>query len=524
MFRRKHAWFLVLILCVAVFQGAEARRRHHRHRFRGPAPTHPVVLWARTLSESTDPEQRKIAAFKLSQYSQPIFQEAVINELLRCMKDPDTQIKVLCTKALGSANPPSYVDSIRKALLDQYSSDEALRNTIVRTFIARRDSSPKVQDTFMESAMKAGNPDEQLVLLSYFQKFGSGSAKFVENLVAIYQKQDNIKVKRAIVKVLADRAEGQDAVIDLLSQCSENKDTPLALTCLGGLQVQARKDARAWSAVEKTMMSDDPDVLMASLDVINALPPSRNEAITNRLVSLITDMDDSEIQEKAVLALGICGTESESVVTTLLHLLEEPDTDESVRIAAALILGKEAAGFPDQTIPQLQKCGKEGASQSLRTACQLGLQELESHKVAVKPSPSPAASPASTSAPAKTAGGPAPASILPVEEKLKAQENAEAKDAVSAVTPGPVLEPAREEPKSKTATTDKSVPRKPDSDTADKSVTRKPDSDTADKSVTRKPDSEVSSGPVVEPARGAVSPSGETEKKDETAKDGKNSG
>src|SRR6185437_3015207 len=166
------------------------------------------------------------------------FQEAVINELLRCMKDEDKSIKVLCTKALGHANAQAYNDTIRKALLDQYANDETMRNTVVRTFIQRKDSAPKVQDTFMETAKKSSNPDDLLVALSYFENFGSGSPKFVENLAEIYRKTDNIKVKRAAVKVLADRAEGQDAVVDLLSECSQNKDTPLALTCLGGLQAQ----------------------------------------------------------------------------------------------------------------------------------------------------------------------------------------------------------------------------------------------------------------------------------------------
>lgn len=386
---------LVLILCVASFHTAEARRKHHaRHRrYKGPPPTHPMVLWARTLGDSTDPEARKIAAFKLSQYSQPIFQEAVIQQLLKCMKDSDKQIKVLCTKALGNANPQAYSDTIRKALLDLYANEESMRNTVVRVFIQRKDSTPKVQDTFMDSAKKSSNADDLMVVLGYFEKFGSGSPKFVENLAEIYRKQDNIKVKRSVVKVLADRAEGQDTVVDLLSECAQNKDTPLALTCLGGLQAQARKDARAWTAVQNTIGSDDPDVLMASLDVINALPANTNEAISNRLVSLIGDVEDSEIQEKAVLALGVVGTQSQAIVTTLLHLLEEKDTDESVRIASALILGKQAVQSPDNALAQLQNCGKSGSSQSLRTACQLGLQDLEAHKVATKAPPAPTAAP-----------------------------------------------------------------------------------------------------------------------------------
>ena len=421
---KKLAWVLILILCVSAVQTAEAKRRHHarRNRYHGPPPTHPVILWARTLSESTDPAQRKVAAFKLSQYSQPIFQEAVIHELLKCMKDSDKQIKVLCTKALGSASPKAYSDTIRKALLELYANEETMRNTVVRVFIKRKDSSPKVQDTFMDSAKKSSSPDDLLVILSYFEIFGSGSPKFVENLAEIYRKVENIKVKRAVVKVLADRAEGQDVVVDLLSECAQSKDTPLALTCLGGLQVQAKKDARAWSAIEKTIGSDDPDVLMASLDVVNALPAQRNDAISGRLVSLISDVDDSEIQEKAVLALGVVGTQSEAVVSTLLKLLDEKDTDESVRIAAALILGKQAVQFPVAALPALQTCSKSGASQSLRTACQLGLQELESHKSAVKAPPplTPIPTPSAISE-VKPAPGP------PVQ-KEKQDEKAEKKE------------------------------------------------------------------------------------------------
>lgn len=366
----------ILFLTIAS-DDAHARRRSKKRRYSGPPPTHPVLLWSKTLSESHDGAQRKIAAFKLSQYSQNIFQDQVIQTILKCTKDEDMEIRVLCTKALGRAGTQSHTEKIRTALLDQYKEQEHLRNTVVRTFIIRKDNAPAVQETFMSAAKSTKNNDELMVLLSYFEQFGTGNSRFVDTLADIYKQQEATKTKRAVVKVMSERAEGQDKVIEILAQCAQSTDTPLALTCLSGLQVQAKKDARAWTAVEKTITSDDPDVLVATLDVINALPETPNPSLTRQLVRLIGKVDDTEIQEKAVLALGICGDSSEEVVKVLKAQLSNTKTDESVRIAAALILGRQGASFPQDPRALLTDCSKTGGSQSLRSACGLGLNELE---------------------------------------------------------------------------------------------------------------------------------------------------
>src|SRR5258708_1507587 len=91
-------------------------------------------------------------------------------------------------------------------------------------------------------------------------------------------------------------------------------------------------------------------------------------------------MEDSELQEKAVLALGVCGAHTEPVVNSLQKLLEDKESDDSVRIAAALVLGKQADAFPDKPKAYLSACRTDGSSVSLKMACQLGLQELESRK------------------------------------------------------------------------------------------------------------------------------------------------
>ena len=110
-------YLIVLVLSCLVFSASPAlAKRPGRTRKHYPPLTHPVVLWSRTLSDSQDFEQRKIAAFKLSQYSQSIYQEEVINTLLKCIKDPDEHIKVFCAKALGKANSKSKIEPIRKTL------------------------------------------------------------------------------------------------------------------------------------------------------------------------------------------------------------------------------------------------------------------------------------------------------------------------------------------------------------------------------------------------------------------------
>ncbi len=378
--RKSITVLFIVFFALGTFTSAEAKKKKHRHRYSGPPPTHPVVLWARTLSESTDHDQRKIAAFKLSQYSQPIYQHQVIASLVRCVKDTDVEIKVLCAKAMAHAGTQSSADSIRKLMMETYTADPALHNTIVRAFIVRHDQTPTVHDFFLDELKKAKTPDDQLTLLGYFEQFGYGTPKFVEVLADLYKKTDELKVRRLLVKALGERSHGQDPVIEILSGCAESKDTPLALNCLSGLQLQAKKDTRAWAAVEKTIESSDPDVLMATLDVINALPEATNVKISNRLVEIIQETEDSDIQEKAVLALGVCGDQSETVVKELQKLMEEEETDESVRVAAALMLGRQAVSFAEKPTALLTQCSTSGKSQSLKTACQLGLKELEARK------------------------------------------------------------------------------------------------------------------------------------------------
>lgn len=378
MTRRVLTLLLIFTLTLGVAFDAEAKRkRARRKRYTGPPPTHPVVLWSRTLSESSDREQRRVAAFKLSQYSLPIFQSQVVDTLVRCMKDPDVQIKVLCAKAMGQAGTHSTAPTIRKILLEQFSEDASLRSTIVRTFVIRKDNSPAVQEAFLDVLKKTESQDETFALISYFELYGDGSNRFVDILAKIYRENSNPKVKRAAIKTLSDRAQGQDTVIDILSQCVDTKDTPLLLTCLSGLQQQAKKDARAWGAVEKTIQSSDPDVQLASLDAINALPETKNERIAKHLVTLLEDTEDAEIQEKAVLALGVCGDQSEPIVKALQKLIEEDSTDDSTRIAAALVYGKQAAKAGDKPREVLTRCSTQSKSQSLKTACQLGIQEFD---------------------------------------------------------------------------------------------------------------------------------------------------
>ncbi len=370
---------LLLVLAISLpSQQAEARKR--KRKYSGPPPTHPVLLWARTLSESTDREQRKIAAFKLSQYSQPIFQDEVVRTLSKCVKDSDVEIKVLCTKAMGHAGRATNSEAIRDQLLEVYKSDPSLRNTVVRVMVVREDNTPPVQNTFLDSLKKTKDPEEAIALLKYFETFGDGSSKFVDAVVATYNNFDNLKVQTAAISALTAKAAGQDAVIALFAQCTESHNTPLVLNCLAGLQQQAKKDARAWTAVEKTIQSDDPDVLVATLDVVNALPETQNTKVSERLLQLIENVDDEDVLEKSVLALGVCGDHSQSIVDRLQALLEEKSGDEGSRVAAALVLGKQADKFPDKPKESLGKCAKEEKAQSLRTACQLGLKEIETRR------------------------------------------------------------------------------------------------------------------------------------------------
>ncbi len=366
-------------------EGTVFAKKRRGRSYSGPAPTHPVILWSRALDESKDLEQRKVMAFKLSHYTQPIFQTAVVNTLMNCAKDPEVQIKVLCIKALGNARSASQADKIREVLLSQYNAEPMLKNTVVRTLVNRKDETPAVQSVLLDALMKTEDTDEILALLSYFEEFDSTSGDFAEKLVELYDKRSNVKVRRSIVKVLGARAKGQDKVIELLAKCAQERDTPLALNCLAGLQTQAKKDARAWVAIQKTIQSDDPDVLLATLDVINALPDNKQPSISRRLLELIDEVEDPDIQERSVLALGICGDQSEETVGVLQKVFKREKTEEATRIAAALTLGKQAFNFPDKARDLLGKCAKEGASQSLKTACQLGLKDLPAE--ATTPSP-----------------------------------------------------------------------------------------------------------------------------------------
>ncbi len=364
---------LVIVSFAAFENTAEARRKR---AYRGPLPTHPVILWSRTIDESKDAEARKVAAFKLSQFSQPIFQTKVVSTLITCTTDSDVQIKVLCTKALGGVRSASQEEKVREVLMSQYGAESVLKNTIVRVFISRKDVHPSVQKLLLDSLFKTEDTEETLVLLSYFQSFDAPNAELADRLVDLYEKRSNIKVRRAIVRVLDAKAKGQDKVIELLAKCAQERDTPLALVCLGGLQTQAKKDERAWAAVQKTILSSDPDVLLATLDVINALPETKNPVVSHRLVELIEDAEDPDVQEKAVLALGVCGDQSEETVKMLQKVFKNDQSEEATRIAAALTLGKQAALLPDRTRELFGECLSEKNSQTLKTACQLALNEL----------------------------------------------------------------------------------------------------------------------------------------------------
>jgi hypothetical protein len=370
--------FTLLVFGLSLFLASEstvfAKRRGRSYS--GPMPTHPVILWSRALDESKDLEQRKVMAFKLSHYTQPIFQPSVVGVLMTCAKDPEMQIKVLCIKALGNARSASQADKIREVLLSQYNAEPLLKNTIVRTLVARKDETPAVQSVLLDALMKTEDTEEILALLNYFEEYDSSAGDFIDKLVELYGKRSNVKVRRSLVKVLTVRAKGQDKVVELLAKCAQERDTPLALNCLSGLQTQAKKDARAWAAIQNTIQSDDPDVLLATLDVINALPDNKNETISRRLLELIDEVEDPDIQERSVLALGICGDQSEKTVGVLQKVFKREKTEEATRIAAALTLGKQALNFPDKAREMLRICTKEGSSQSLKTACQLGLKDL----------------------------------------------------------------------------------------------------------------------------------------------------
>lgn len=373
--------FVLLLTSTIATSSALAAKRRRKAKHYGPNPTHPVVLWARTLLESADRDQRKIAAFKLSQYSQSIFQEEALRALFQCSKDIDVEIRVLCAKALGKAGTSSQADNIRQLLLERYKTDPLLRNTIVRAFMARQDGSLQVQETLLSALKSSSNVEERLALLKYFVVFGSGSNDFSDALVDVFKKSDNPRIQNAVVEALSARGKGQDNVITLLTQCTESHNTPLVLNCLAGLQQQGKKDPRTWLAVEKTIKSDDPDVLMATLDVINSMPENPNVAIATRLVELMGQVEDEDLQEKIILSLGVAGDQGQSLVGALLELMQNKSVDDGVKTAAALTLGKQADQYPDKAQEVLSGCSTASKSQTLRTACQLGGKEIKARQL-----------------------------------------------------------------------------------------------------------------------------------------------
>jgi len=375
MLLKKNLITVSVLCCLLLASHSAFAKRKARNRKHYPPLTHPVVLWSRTLADSQDIEQRKIAAFKLSQYSQSIYQEEVINTLLKCMSDPDEHIKVFCAKAMGKASSRSKADTVRNVLIEQYKQDSQLRGTLVRTFIARKDNNTKVQNVLLDTLKESSDSEEILPILEYLELFGSNQT--IDPLIAVYNKTTNNKVKRATVKALSERGQGQDSIVGLLVQCLDSGDTTLVLTCLSALQLHAKKDNKTMAAVEKTIGSSDPDVILASLEVIQSLPEAPNSKISERLVELINSDSDSEMLEKSILALGVCGDFSEPIVTALQKSLEKKELEEGIRISAALSLGKQAGKFPEGPKSALSDCKASGSSDSLKTACQLAYQELQ---------------------------------------------------------------------------------------------------------------------------------------------------
>ena len=257
-----------------------------------------------------------------------------------------------------------------------------MRGTLIRTFIVRKDNHSSTQEALLETLKQSSEPDELLPLLDYLEQFGSSQS--IAPLITAFQKSDNSKVRRGVVKALSEKGQGQDSVVNLLIECSESRDTTLVLTCLSALQAQAKKDSKTLAAVEKTIESSDPDVILASLDVIQALPESPNPKISNRLIELIEQGGDTDLLENSILALGICGDFSEPAIKVIQTLLEKKDVDEGIKISAALVLGKQAEKFPEGPKAVLTACRTSAATPSLKTACQLGLQELQRREKKIK--------------------------------------------------------------------------------------------------------------------------------------------
>lgn len=373
---------LVLFIALLLISSTASAKRRRARRYQGPPPTHPVVLWARTLGESPDLEARKVAAFKLSQYSQTIFQVEAVNALIACTRHTDLQLRVLCTKALARAGNSSKKAQIESTLLEIFDSEPKLRCTVIRAMTVRGDNTPIVTEKFLGVARETKNAEELLALLTYFETLGPTSPRLIPAMAEIYAKTTDEKIRRAIAKVIAAHGNGTEPALDLLSKCgSSNNDTPLTLICLGGLQQQGKNDPRTWMAVEKALESDDPDVQLAVVDLIISLSDNPSFKLTERLISILEDADDDDLQEKIVLSLGVVGDKTEKISQALAKLIQNAEAFEGARIASALTITKQS---PSQELAKesLSKCLTDEKSETLRSACQLGVNELSTRAVA----------------------------------------------------------------------------------------------------------------------------------------------
>lgn len=313
----------------------------------------------------------------MSHYSQTFYQSSVIETIITCSKDTDLQIRVFCTKALRNAGSHAKESMVRAALLSIYRDDKELKGTVVRTFIYREDQHEDVQKVLLEGLKKTDNDAHRVTLLDYFEKFGASTPQLITTLTESFVKFTDAKTKRSVVKVLSEKGEGETKIIELLAACATSKDTPLALICLSGLERQGKKDPRSWAAVEKTLSSDDADMILATLDVINALPETTNVKIAARLIEIIDDTKDDVLREKALLALGHTGDRTQEIIRILKRRLADDDGDESVRVAAAISLGQQGLKDAEATRKLLGECQSNSKSASLRTACQIGMADLE---------------------------------------------------------------------------------------------------------------------------------------------------
>ncbi len=356
---------------------AHSKSKAKRRRYTGPPPTHPLVLWGKTLAQSSDENEKKLAAYKLSQYSQTIHQPAVIQALMNCLKDSNIQIRTLCARAMGQAGTQSQSDWIEKAMLEAFRSDNGLTIPLAKSFETRRSSSIEIHQTLLNKLKETSSADEATALASYFQKHGDGSQNFVETLLATYKRIGKDRLKQGIIEALSAKGNGQPELISLFIECSDSKDTPLSLLCLSGLQSQAKNDPRVWNAIEKTIQSDDTDVLLTTLDLIQIQSERPSATITKRLLSIIEDKEDTDIQEKAVLALGVCGDKTPALTQAIQKWILDAALEEPVRIASALIISKQVNPETGTILETLEKCQLATQPAGLKTACALGQKELK---------------------------------------------------------------------------------------------------------------------------------------------------